>query len=317
MTRIMHPNNEDAAWLDLRKSNINSSEVAAVFGRGEFMTKRELWEVKAGRKDDGFQENIRTKAGQLLEPGIAQLGAWKYNFKAEPFKTYIELPDEKMGSSFDWQITEWAVEDGAPEDWDPAVDGPIILEIKNKDYLQVFGRETHWNADDKSDIIAPDGIELQMQQQMYVANRRRALLLVLCGGNDLMIGHRELNWDIASSIKTGVADFWKSIEEGVPPSADYEKDHDTLRAVFGRRGFFGSVEPEHQEPASKAISKALSAKDLRIKMEKMEKAAKTELMEIAGGEIDCLLDDGSRLSWKPNKRGTMLWNLKAPPDPSA
>ena len=113
MTRIYHPHNEGAVWLELRSKNINSSEVAAVFGRGELMTKRELWEVKAGRKSDNFQDNIRIKAGQLLEPGIAQMGTWKYGFKARPFKGYVEMTDEKMGASFDSEIYEWEVKDGA------------------------------------------------------------------------------------------------------------------------------------------------------------------------------------------------------------
>lgn len=316
-TRITHPNNEDQAWLDLRARNVNSSEVACVFGRGEFMTKRKLWELKAGRLEDDFQENIRTKAGQLLEPGIAQLGAWQLGFKARPFKQYIEIPELRMGSSFDWEIYEWDVKDGAPEDWDPAIDGPIILEIKNKDYMQVFGRDSHWNADDRQDIIAPDGIELQISLQEDLAERRRSLLLVLCGGNELLFGHRERRDPLIQAIRSGVAEFWKSIEEGIAPSPDFEKDHDTLRGVFGRRGFFGSVADNHQAAASDAILRAVSAKENRLAAEKIEKAAKAELMEIAGGEIDCLLDDGSRLSWKPNRRGTFLWNLKKPPQEEA
>lgn len=96
------PNEE--TWLELRRPNINSSEVAALFGMSPYLKEYELWNIEAGELEDGFVSNDRVEAGQFLEAGIAAWAAHKLDCEAQPYNDYYELPTERTGSPFDWEI---------------------------------------------------------------------------------------------------------------------------------------------------------------------------------------------------------------------
>ncbi|MEQ9242063.1 YqaJ viral recombinase family protein [Roseovarius indicus] len=97
----IHTTPDEQTWLDLRRRNINSSEVAALFGYSPYLTLYELWNVKAGELENSFTSNDRVEAGQFLEPSIAAWAAHKLGVEARPFKDYHEDHEARMGSSFD------------------------------------------------------------------------------------------------------------------------------------------------------------------------------------------------------------------------
>ena len=76
----IYDTSDEKTWLELRRRNINLSEVAALFGMSPYLTEYELWNIKAGELKDGFVSNDRVEAGQFLEAGIAAWAAHKKGF---------------------------------------------------------------------------------------------------------------------------------------------------------------------------------------------------------------------------------------------
>lgn len=74
-------------WLQTRARNINSSEVAALFGLSPYMTPLELYALKTGQIEDSFRDNDRAAAGRHLEAGIAAWACEKFGIQAKPTKT--------------------------------------------------------------------------------------------------------------------------------------------------------------------------------------------------------------------------------------
>ena len=190
-------------WLEFRSANINSTDVAALFGLSPYVTAFELWHrLKSGTMVE-IDFNERMKWGTRLETaiamGIAEDNGWSIQRKSE----YIDLPDHRLGSSFDFQI---------------GTDG--LLEIKNVDSL-VFKEK--WIVDGDH-VEAPEHIELQVQHQLLVSGLEYAVIGALVGGNRVIMIRRERDEEIISEIKIRAAKFWQSIDENTPPAVDFQRD---------------------------------------------------------------------------------------------
>lgn len=317
MKPIIHKNLTEAEWLELRKRNINSSEVAALFGHSTYTTAYEVWNIKAGELDDQFVMNDRVEAGQFLEPSIAAWAAHKLGCEAGPFKDYYELPELRIGASFDWEITQW---DNMPPQLDGCT-GPGIMEVKNVDYLQFKGSfkngysDRKWNDDDPDNILMPLHIELQVQDQLMVSGRTWAVIAVLVGGNDLKFVFRKRREDIIQKLFAGIAAFWKSIDENICPDPDFARDYDTLRALYAVPDPREALADEVLDEAMDAVAVASAAGAEKRAAEKREKEAKTRVMAVMKAAEMAVLPDGGKISWKANKHGTRTLRLTASPVP--
>ena len=68
---ILVPDNE-AQWLEWRKADLTSTEIAALFGASPYTTVYELYHRKAGALPaEAFEVNERMKWGNRLEAAIA------------------------------------------------------------------------------------------------------------------------------------------------------------------------------------------------------------------------------------------------------
>lgn len=311
MKPTIHKNLSETEWLELRKRNVNSSEVAALFGHSTYLTEYEVWNVKAGELEDQFVSNDRVEAGQFLEPSIAAWAAHKMRWEAGPFKDYYEDQESRTGASFDWEITSW---DDAPEGFQ----GPGIKEIKNVDYLQFKGSfkagysDRKWNDDDPDNILMPPHIELQVQHQLYATGYLWAVVVVLVGGNDLKFVFRKRREDIITKIREKIAAFWKSIDDNICPDPDITRDHDTLRALYAVSDPRAALPDESHAEVMDAIAQAAAAGERKREAEKIEKEHKARLMKALGDVELAVLPDGSKVSWKTGKRSRTMRITAAP-----
>lgn len=201
---IIFPSSKEH-WLSLRKQDITSTEVGALFGISPYVTLYELWHRKSKNIDIEFDATERMDWGNILEPVIANEAARRNGWIVSPMKCYMRRPDVRMGSSFDFSI-----------DFSIGGDVPGILEIKNVDrmvYLQ-----------DWTETEAPLHIEIQVQHQLAVSGRKFAYICPLVGGNELHVIRRERDESVIAVIMKKVAEFWKSIADGVEPEPDFTKD---------------------------------------------------------------------------------------------
>lgn len=309
-----------AKWLETRARNVNSSEVAALFGLSPYLTPLELWALKKGLITDGFKDNDRAAAGRFLEAGIAAWAEEKWGIKSKPFKDYLEEPALRIGSSFDFELVEWP--DAPVQGWA----GRVPVEIKMVDFLQFHGsfkngyQDRKWNADDLEDIQAPPHIELQLQQEMMESGAPFGIIIVCVAGNTLHKIVRMRNDVIIGKIRDRIAQFWSDVDAGREPSADYERDADTIKRLYARPDPRAAVAPEHHGRLMVLIEEATDAAERRKACEAVEEKAKAEIMDILRGAEQltpdlAILPDGSKVTWKADKNGRRSLRLTAAPPP--
>ncbi|MGX0133061.1 YqaJ viral recombinase family nuclease [Cupriavidus metallidurans] len=221
----------EAAWLALRAKDVTSTEAAALFDVSPYTTEYKLHHTKLGKIiPDDISGVDRVKWGNRLESAIAMGIAEDHGIIVEPFKVYKRIPELRMGSSFDFQIT--GIVDGFAADTYARrmfLDhGPGIMEVKNVDGLQF--RRT-W-TEDGEDIEAPPHIEFQVQHQLEVADVPWSMIAPLVGGNTPKVVIRQRDTEIGAMIRERVAHFWARVEAGVSPEPDFEKDAQTVKDLY-------------------------------------------------------------------------------------
>ena len=263
MKVILDPADE-AEWLAMRQQDVTSTECSALFGLSPYLTEYELWHQKASGERGSFFETERMTWGKRLEPIIAEGVAEDQGWSVEPFKLYIRDDEARLGSSFDYRIINHQEGDG-------------ILEIKNVD-RSAFAKK--WVEYANGTIEAPEHIELQVQHQMEVADMEYAVIAALVGGNELKMSHRTRDRAVGKAIRAKVAEFWDSIDKGVPPKPDYDRDYD--RIVRANLAAVSDEVMEADEALDLLIADYRDVAALRKDIEAKEKVLKAQIIERAG-----------------------------------
>ena len=191
----------EAHWLSLRKQDITSTESAALFGMSPYLTHYDLWHRKHSGNVPEFKTNERMKWGNRLESAIAHGIAEEQGWKVTPMKEYMRLPTSRIGSSFDFVITN--------------LDQPVHLEIKNVDFLAF---RDGWIENDDGSVEAPEHIEMQVQHQMMVSGFKLAYIGAFIAGNRGVVIKRERDEEVIAAIRQRIADFWHSVEANQEPA---------------------------------------------------------------------------------------------------
>ena len=198
----------EAQWLDLRRDDITSTMVPALFGLSPYMTKFELYHAKASGVELPFKSNKRVEGGNRMEQYAAQEVAEAMGWKVEPFKDYMRIPGKRMGSSFDCEATK---PDGSKG----------ILEIKAVDF---FIHKDQW-VDDQ----APEHIEIQLQHQLECAERYEwGAIAAFTGIYDFHIYERERDREFGSALCSAVDAFWDDVANKREPEPDFARDLDII-----------------------------------------------------------------------------------------
>lgn len=239
-------------WLSLRQKVITSTEISALFDCNPYMTKFELWHYKNGSAVQDFESTERMTWGSRLEPVIAQGVSEDLSLDARPYKDFIFDDTLKLGASYDYVYGD---------------DG--ILEIKNVDGLQY---KQKWTEDE-----APLHIELQVQLQMFLSGRKKALIAALVGGNEIKTCERTVDDAVINAIKKKASEFW-ALKEA--PTPDFQKDADFIMSIsqFAEPNTVMTATPEIEELA-RAYKFASQAEKEHAKT---KDAIKAQLMTIIG-----------------------------------
>jgi len=209
-TEIIVPSNTDH-WLEMRRQDVTSTESAALFGLSPYVTHFDLWHRKRSGTAPEFTLNDRMKWGNRLEAAIAHGIAEEQGWEIRPLKEYMRIPGERMGSSFDFVITN--------------LGEPVHLEIKNVDYIAF--REG-WIEHDDGMIEAPAHIEMQVQHQMAVSGFSRAFIGAFVAGNRGVVIERQGDEQVIRAIRHRVAEFWRTVDAGEEPEPVMPDDAEAL-----------------------------------------------------------------------------------------
>lgn len=198
----IHHDTEEA-WLASRRKDVTSTESAALFGMSPYVTAFELWHSKKHGAERPFQMNDRARWGNRLEAAIAQGIADEKGWQIAPMKQYMRLPDERIGSSFDFVVLNH-----------PS-GKPAHLEIKNVDGLAF---RQNWLRDDAEFPEAPEHIEMQVQHQMMVSGFDLSYIGALVGGNESFVIERQREDAVIAAMRARIAEFWRSVDAGQEPA---------------------------------------------------------------------------------------------------
>ena len=207
--QIIHTKNE-AEWLDLRLRDITSTDCAALFGKSKYMSPYKLWWSKKNAVIKRKSISERMEWGTRLQDTIAAGIAEDHHFDITRMDEYIRIPELRLGSSFDFKIGD-----------------DVILEIKN------VGGDAFkdWWVFDDEDASAPPHIEIQVQHQLAVSGFKLAYIGALIGGNKSVLIRRERNEGLINEIFQRTAEFWSTVDAGVPPPPDFAVDSEFISAM--------------------------------------------------------------------------------------
>lgn len=211
MIQIIEPLNRDH-WLSIRRHDITSTEIAALFGISPYATEFELWHRKHGMISADFEANERMKWGTRLESAIAHGIAEDHGWQIRKMSEYIRDDELNLGASFDYAIGDYG-----------------LLEIKNVDAL-IF--RDGWTFDEDGNLEAPLHIEIQVQQQLMLSQRAVCYIGALVGGNKVVMIERQPDKAVHAEIKAKALKFWDSIQSSKEPSPDFIKDAEFISKLY-------------------------------------------------------------------------------------
>lgn len=211
--KTIHPRDE-AHWLSLRKEDLTSTDVPALFGLSPYLSYFELYHRKLNPALATFEDSEPAKWGRRLQDTIAAGVAEDQGWKIRRMSEYKRLEDERIGASYDHRILT-----------------PIkgVLEIKN-----VFGLafKENWLVDG-SDVEAPPHVEIQVQVQLLVSGEDLAYIAALVSGNTLVLIERRPQPVVHAAIRERAAEFWHRVNSRQEPPPDFNVDCEFISKLYG------------------------------------------------------------------------------------
>lgn len=274
MTVVLLKFETEAEWLEARKQDVTSTEVAALFGLHPYMSRLRLWHIKNGTEEDEFVDNDYAELGRILQNPVAHFICRKRGWDAFDLTGYYYRDTERrLGASMDVRAVC------------PTI-GNILLEVKT---AEEFREEDGW-----TDMSTPLNYEFQVQTQLHLADMfgdpfDAGMIGTLGRRQKIREYPRHYDRDVGKMINDEVESFWASLKAGNPPDPDYRVDGDLLERL-GPRVRLG--ETRNMSLNERAIFLAQKHHDLQEKIKPLnnqinvykeeKKAVESELMHLMG-----------------------------------
>lgn len=263
-------------WLAGRRRGIGASEAAAVLGESPWQSPYSLWAEKTGEIELNAEANEAMEWGLALEGPIfdAYLRRSKQEGRLAPSFTIYR--NEKYPHQFASLDAFQRSSDGGPD---------IPVQIKT---AGIFKRN-EWEDD------IPLIYQIQVQQEMAIADADREILVVLFGGQTMKWFEVQRHDGFIAELKRQVDEFWDRVLTKNPPPVDgSESTTEALKRLY--RATEGTVTElptsmiawADQLEAARAAKKAAEAD---------EKLAKNHLADAMGVHETGLLPDGRRVKF--------------------
>lgn len=269
-------------WLDLRKSFVGASEVAAIFDAHPYISHYELWHEKSGLYKKPNLEEERIFWGNQLEDSIANgIASLKgLSIKKRGFESLQYHPSIKgFASTLDFEIE--AME---------GLEGPGVFEIKNVDWLS-FKSKYLLEGDN---VQAPLYVEIQLQAQMAVTGYQWGLCGILVGGNTAYLIPRKRSEKAIKQIEQAITHFWGTVEKGQKPNPSKENDYKITLEAY--EPVDESVTPL-EDSINPKLAEYLKANATQTELTKLKGVLKAEILERLGNYENGFTDQ----FWVSNK----------------
>jgi putative phage-type endonuclease len=195
-------------WLERRRQDVTASEIAAVFGLHPYKTPLQLWADKTGVGLE-VEENAAMRRGRWLEDAV--INACKDNhpdWDIQKPGIYVRAPSIRLGATPD-----------------AIANGTINVQCKTV----AASTFKSWDGS------APTHYQLQALTEGLLLNAERSILAVLVTS---AFGAEYHEYEIPrhpaaeAKIVDAVPQFWKKIEAGEAPRAEYGEDTELLGKLY-------------------------------------------------------------------------------------
>jgi putative phage-type endonuclease len=208
------PRRPDPAEPFDRRSGVGASEAPALFGLSPWTTARELYGLKIGELPERVA-NDAMDLGTLLEEPIRVMACRKLG------RTCVKPPTRRH-----------AVHPYVYASPDGLFDERTGLECKNVGPSHA----AEWGPAGTDAV--PDGVNLQVHQQMEVYGLAEVVVAALVCGNDLRLYHVRRHDGLVGCILAACREFWQRVQDRRPPPPDFAHPStpDLMRALYGVDG---------------------------------------------------------------------------------
>lgn len=213
------PVTDRASWLARRTKDVTASAAGALLGAHTYLTPYSLWCLKSGHIAEDPEETPAMVRGRLLEPvAIALLREMYPAWTITTPHAYWRDPAVRLGCTPDALAQ------------DPLRKGFGVLQIKSVE-PSIFRRK--WRTEDGA-VEPPIWIAVQALIEAHLTGASWAAVAVLRVGFGLDIDVIDipLHAGLLTRIEAEVAAFWRGVESGQPPAADYSRDGDVIAALY-------------------------------------------------------------------------------------
>ena len=273
--------------LEVRRSRVGASEVAAIVGLDPYRTPLDIWLDKLGMKEPR-PESQAAQLGLAFEPVLVNLylGSLVLAPGTEVHqhgdgRTSIVRPNTNHACTPDRLFEAQGSE-------------PWGLELKMRNW-----RDAHrWGETGTADV--PEEVAIQCQWSMYVTDRPRWDVTALIGGNDLRVYTLTRDPALIDALRHGVEVFWtKHVVPRVEPPMDGSEAANAYLKRFPHR--------DHEmltvsDAALDEAAEKLTAAKAHLKVAEKVQAEAEQAMKLAIGEHEGLVSPaGWRATWKATK----------------
>ncbi len=260
-----------AVWLKHRKQDVTASVVGALFNVHPYVGPLGLYGLKVGIVPE-VDENAAMARGRLFEGVVFQMIAEQHpDWQIERnTRFYYRDADARLG--------------GTPDGWAdiPGRKGKTIIQVKT---VADMAFKSKWI--DQGEVMPPMWINLQAILEAYMVGAQHAMIAAMVidfAGNpnlhlvDVPMDHAA---GIIVRMKALAADFWRRVEDGDPPVADFIADADLIKKMYSTsNGLHADMADDNRLPELLEERQALG--DQLKLMEEEKGKLDTELREKIG-----------------------------------
>jgi putative phage-type endonuclease len=263
----------EAEWLQLRRSGIGGSDVAALLGMSRYTSPFELYLDKRGELPD-----------LPRSPELARAAYWGHRHEAEIAEAFAEIHGLKVRrvGLLRHETEPWRLANldrqvyGCP-------DGPCLLECKSRSAYKAH----EWGPSGDPNGV-PDDEALQTNWYLGVTGYGHAHVGVLINGNDDRYYRIDRDPSLEADVTALARGFWQRTVDGNPPPVDGSQAVTELLASLwaGREGAEKVIGPDEVNP-------------LKAELKRAQEAAKEAERQVADAknQMALLLGDAEAAVW--------------------
>jgi predicted phage-related endonuclease len=259
------PITDRASWLVLRRQDVTASTAGALLGVDPYKTAYGLWAEKSGAITETNDPTPAMRRGLALEDdAIDELGRLHPDWQLSRPNAYYRDPEKRLGATPDCLAI------------DPERPGLGVIQVKTSN-TRAF--DDDWMEDG----APPLWIVVQTLIEAHLTGASWAAIAALeIGQWHLHLVEVPLHAPLIARVEAEVAAFWRMIDEGREPPADYGRDAALIEQLY---------KPIPDEILDLTASNELPALlDERESLSEIRTATEKRLKEIKGELIANLKD---------------------------